>query len=163
MKKDINRFDMKGQRLMWFRAFLLAVATALVSLLIYLRATAENTKTIQIVVPDHYVGPVEIHEDKQNGVDAVMKGGTLTIEIDDTGKIVLKNRRHFFGWHRQYFKTRSGVPLMAHGPITPAQSSDDIKYAFDLGTASTNGGPDKLLFFIGTTTDASKFLDEMAK
>lgn len=142
---------------MWYKAFLIASSAAILLLSFYLYTSPEAVKTIQIVVPDNYIGPIEISEDAQNGASATTRAGVVTIEIGDAGTISLKSIRHFLAWHKLRFKTYGGSNIMLHGPVEPAQLSDDLKYAFSFGTESINGGPERIIYFIGTTNDANTY------
>ena len=104
----------------------------------------KQATTVNIVLPDGYLGFFEITEDRANGVDVPLVDGVRTYHVPQSGSLVVNDLRPFSRWHETQAAYESGAQLNINRDARPSASgimlttlaaSDDRRITFLVGSA----------------------------
>ena len=102
-----------------------------------------DSPTIIFILPDGFKGLVLISEDT-NGLALRVKNAECTVEIPQSGNLVVRNFKLFDHWHKEKARYKSGEPIMDQ-----TSTSTTTNLFFDLPSVQGFG----IYYLVGTKED----------
>ena len=103
-----------------------------------------DSPTLIFILPDGFKGLVRISEDKNNGLDLRVKNGEYTVEIPQSGNLVVRSFKPFNHWHKEKARYKSGETI-----LDQTSTSATMNLFFDLPYVESHG----IYYLVGTKED----------
>ena len=132
---------------------------AVIALCLVTSCKVSKPLSIHLVVPDTYVGKIELVLDPENGMRLDPIKRSMTLGIPKTGRVLVRSFAPFENYYVLSASFHSGTSLTVD-PETVNQGQTDTVALWSLGSVSGTYYPKKTLIFIVGT---AKQKDEIAR